>query len=52
MSDGDKVTIHEEVKPKDTKTVTTDDRGRAYLGGEYSDSKVRIAVLEVQEKDE
>lgn len=52
MTDEDKITIHEEVSAEDVKWSTTDDRGRAYLGGEYSDKNVRIAVLEVEDKDE
>jgi len=34
------------------KQLETDDRGRAYLGPEYCDSKVRIAILESEPKDD
>ncbi len=30
----------------------TDDRGRVYLGSEYADKEVKVAVLEVREKEE
>lgn len=38
--------------PKDMLTLDTDDRGRAYLGTEYKDAKVRVAVLEVEPDDQ
>lgn len=33
------------IEPIETKDVTTDDRGRAYLGTEYKDSELTIAIL-------
>lgn len=38
--------------PEDMVEGKTDSRGRLNLGPEYSDKNVRIAVLEVEEKDE
>jgi predicted RNase H-like nuclease (RuvC/YqgF family) len=32
--------------PLETKTVSADDRGRAYIGSEYKNSEIRIAVLD------
>ncbi len=34
------------------KQLETDDRGRAYLGPEYCNSEVRIAILESEPKDD
>ncbi len=34
------------------KQLETDDRGRAYLGPEYTDCEVRIAILESEPKDD
>lgn len=38
-----------EVNPRDIQNRTTDDRGRAYLGPEYANSTVHVAVLGVDE---
>ena len=38
------------VVPKDMLTLNTDDRGRAYVGSDYKNAEVRVAVLNV-EKD-
>lgn len=35
------------IDPDDVKKVDTDDRGRAYLGSEYKNSELEVAVLEV-----
>ncbi len=40
-----------EVEVSNVKEVTTDDRGRAYLGSELKDSTVQVAILEVEEED-
>jgi len=34
------------------KQLETDDRGRAYLGPEYYNSEVRIAILESEPKED
>lgn len=38
-----------DVSPDDVDTYETDDRGRVYLGTEYADGEVEIAVLGVVE---
>lgn len=35
-----------DVDPSDVQTLTTDDRGRVYLGAEYANSTVEVAVLD------
>lgn len=41
------------INPDDVIEATTDSRGRVYLGSEYADSEVEIAVLdEPKPKDE
>ena len=34
------------INPDDVDTYTTDDRGRLYLGSEYKNTEVEIAVLD------
>ncbi len=36
------------VDAKDLKTTETDDRGRVYLGTEYANKNVTVAVVEVE----
>ena len=40
-----------EVDPSDVDTYTTDDRGRVYLGTEYTNTTVELAILGVQTDD-
>lgn len=40
-----------EVTPEDVQVLTTDDRGRAYLGTEYANETVEVAVLDVREAE-
>jgi hypothetical protein len=39
-----------EVDPDDVQEATTDDRGRVYLGPEYADKRVEIAVLDTPDE--
>lgn len=41
-----------EIAPEDVQVLTTDDRGRAYLGTEYADETVEVAVLGVREAED
>ena len=34
------------INPNDVDTYSTDDRGRVYLGSEYKNTEVEIAVLD------
>jgi len=34
-----------DIKPDDADTYSTDDRGRVYLGSEYANSEVELAIL-------
>lgn len=36
-----------DVDPDDVDTLTADDRGRVYLGPEYAEEEVEVAVLAV-----
>jgi len=36
-----------DVDPDDIQKRTTDDRGRVYLGPEYADNTVTVAILDV-----
>lgn len=38
-----------ELSPDDVQILTTDERGRVYLGTEYADSEVEVAVLDTQD---
>jgi hypothetical protein len=38
--------MHVQVDPDDVQTLTTDDRGRVYLGSEYANSEVQVAVVD------
>lgn len=38
--------------PKDILTLNTDDRGRAYVGSDYKNAEVRVAVLDVERDEE
>jgi len=37
------------VQPSEIQNASTDDRGRAYLGPEYRNKTVQVAVLGVEE---
>lgn len=39
------------VKSEDVQELKTDDRGRVYLGSEYANKEVEVAVLDVYEDD-
>lgn len=41
-----------ELTIRELKELETDSRGRAYLGGDYKDSTVKVAIVEVQEAQE
>lgn len=41
-----------EVDPDDVQVLTTDHRGRVYLGPEFADSEVEVAVLDADREDE
>lgn len=41
--------MHVRINPDDVDTYTTDDRGRLYLGTEYANKNVEIAILDVEE---
>ena len=41
-----------DVSPDDVDTYSTDDRGRLYLGTEFKNATVEIAVLDVEADDE
>ena len=40
-----------DVDPDDIQKRTTDDRGRVYLGTEYANSEVELAVLDADRDD-
>lgn len=37
------------LNPLEVKTVSADDRGRAYLGGDYREMDVKIAIIETDQ---
>jgi hypothetical protein len=41
-----------DVHPDDVDEYTTDDRGRVYLGTEYANEEVELAVVGVAEDDD
>jgi hypothetical protein len=43
--------MHIQVSPDDVQELTTDDRGRVYLGSEYADRTVEVAVVGVEDDD-
>lgn len=40
-----------DVDPNDVQKLNTDDRGRVYLGSEYADQEVEVAVLDSRNDD-
>lgn len=40
-----------EVDPDDVQKITADDRGRVYLGPEYANQEVEVAVLADERED-
>jgi hypothetical protein len=43
--------MHVKVDPDDVQELTTDERGRVYLGSEYADTTVEVAVVAVKDDD-
>jgi len=43
--------MHVKVDPDDVQELTTDSRGRVYLGSEYADTTVEVAVVGVGDDD-
>ena len=37
------------ISPEDVKVVNADDRGRVYLGTDYANERLEVAVLDVYE---
>ncbi len=52
MEDDETTKVTMEREAQEVMSVSTDDRGRAYLGSDLKDSEVEIAILEVRDKDE
>jgi len=42
--------MHVQIDPDDVRKLRTDDRGRVYLGTEYANETVEVAVLDVVEE--
>jgi len=43
--------MHVKVDPEDVQELSADERGRVYLGLEYSDTTVEVAVLDVADEE-